>query len=58
MRRKWSFAVSNSNAGVAKRLHIQPSTVKTHLEHIYRKLGVQRRGGLATALSAHVSDDG
>jgi DNA-binding CsgD family transcriptional regulator len=46
-----------TNAEVAQRLHIQPSTVKTHLEHIYRKLGVQRRGGLATALSAHPGDN-
>ena len=28
---------------MAKQLHLSPSTVKTHLEHVYRKLGVYRR---------------
>lgn len=32
-----------SNAEIARRLFIAPSTVKTHLEHVYGKLGVRRR---------------
>ena len=28
---------------MAKQLHLSPSTVKTHLEHVYRKLGVSDR---------------
>lgn len=28
---------------MAKHLHLSPSTVKTHLEHVYRKLGVSDR---------------
>jgi len=32
-----------TNAQASKRLFIAPSTVKKHLEHIYGKLGVNRR---------------
>ena len=35
------------NAEVAVRLHISPGTVRKHLEHIFRKLGVRRRAELA-----------
>ena len=36
-------ANGNTNAGVAERLHISEATVKTHLLHIYDKLGVSDR---------------
>lgn len=32
-----------SNPAIAARLHLAPATVKRHLEHIYRKLGVNGR---------------
>jgi len=32
-----------SNAEIAERLFLEPSTIKTHVEHIYTKLGVSRR---------------
>jgi len=32
-----------SNAEIAERLVLEPSTVKTHIEHIYAKLGISRR---------------
>ncbi len=31
-------------AEVARELHVSPSTIKSHLARIYRKLGVKRRG--------------
>lgn len=36
-------AGGNTNAGIAGRLHISEATVKTHLLHIYGKLGVSDR---------------
>lgn len=36
-------AVGNTNAVIANRLHISQATVKTHLLHIYEKLGVSDR---------------
>lgn len=38
-------ANGNSNAAIADRLHISQATVKTHLIHIYDKLGVSDRAG-------------
>ena len=34
----------HSNREIADRLFVSPNTVKTHLAHIYEKLGVSRRG--------------
>ena len=36
-------ASGNTNAELAERLHISQATVKTHLLHIYAKLGVSDR---------------
>lgn len=36
-------AIGNTNAVIADRLHISQATVKTHLLHIYEKLGVSDR---------------
>ncbi len=33
-----------SNAEIAERLDVSLNTVKTHIKHVYRKLGVTRRG--------------
>jgi DNA-binding CsgD family transcriptional regulator len=38
-----------TNAAIGRRLHIGAGTVKTHLSHIYAKLGVANRTELATA---------
>jgi len=40
-----AVAEGNSNASIADRLHISQATVKTHLIHIYDKLGVSDRAG-------------
>lgn len=39
-----------SNKEIALRLHIELATVKNHVHHILRKLGVQRRGEAAAVL--------
>lgn len=41
-------AIGNSNKEVAKALHISTATVKTHLIHIYNKLGVDDRTAATT----------
>ena len=40
-----------TNAVIAERLYISANTVKTHLSHIYHKLGVNGRTELAVALA-------
>jgi ATP/maltotriose-dependent transcriptional regulator MalT len=40
-----AVAAGNSNQQIAARLFISQATVKTHLLHIYAKLGVSDRGG-------------
>jgi DNA-binding CsgD family transcriptional regulator len=48
-----SAARGLSVCGIAETLTISPATVKTHLEHIYRKLGVRdRTAAVANALRA------
>jgi two-component system nitrate/nitrite response regulator NarL len=43
--------------GIASDLTISPATVKTHLEHIYRKLGVRdKTAAVASALRAGYID--
>jgi ATP/maltotriose-dependent transcriptional regulator MalT len=41
-------AKGNTNKEVAKILHISTATVKTHLIHIYNKLGVDDRTAATT----------
>jgi ATP/maltotriose-dependent transcriptional regulator MalT len=41
-------AKGNSNKEVGKALHISTATVKTHLIHIYNKLGVDDRTAAVT----------
>ena len=43
--------LGKSNAAVALELGIEPATVAKHLEHIYRKLGVQNRTAATRFLS-------
>jgi DNA-binding CsgD family transcriptional regulator len=44
------IARGQSNSDIGATLHISPLTVKKHLEHVFRKLGVRTR--LAAALRA------
>jgi predicted ATPase/DNA-binding CsgD family transcriptional regulator len=41
-------AAGLTNPQIAERLFIAPATVKTHLSHVYAKLGVRNRSQLAT----------
>ena len=47
------IATGCTNAQAAQRLFVAPSTVKTHLERIYTKLGVRGRAALATEVAGH-----
>ena len=51
-----ALAVSRdlSNRQVAGELYLSPRTVEFHLGHVYRKLGIRSRTGLAAALGAGV----
>jgi DNA-binding CsgD family transcriptional regulator len=40
-----------TNREVARRLHISPHTVNTHLRHVFQKLHVSNRAGLAVIVS-------
>ena len=41
---------------IARRLHVEPSTVHTHLKRIYSKLGVSSRVGLIMRIFEVVKD--
>jgi DNA-binding CsgD family transcriptional regulator len=50
-------AEGRSGPAIARQLVVSPSTVKTHFEHVYEKLGVgDRAGAVAYALRAGVID--
>ena len=40
-----------TNREIAQSLTVAPKTVETHLRHVYQKLEIERRTGLAAALS-------
>lgn len=42
-------AAGHSNTGIARRLHLSETTVKSHLAHIYPKLGVNSRTAAVAA---------
>jgi DNA-binding CsgD family transcriptional regulator len=46
-----------TNREIAQALFITISTAKTHLGHVYRKLGITRRDQVADALTGSVVDD-
>jgi len=49
-------AEGHSNREAAARLYLSSRTIGAHLERIYRKLGVRRRGELAPLLVRQASD--
>jgi DNA-binding CsgD family transcriptional regulator len=48
-------AAGQTNREIAQALFVTPKTVETHLSHVYRKLGIQARSQLPTAMSASSS---
>jgi DNA-binding CsgD family transcriptional regulator len=42
-----------TNREVARHLHLSPHTVNSHLRHVFDKLGVSNRVGLAADLARH-----
>jgi len=46
----WLAADGLSTDQVAQRLRVSPDTVKTHLRHVYAKLGVRNRSELTRAV--------
>ena len=45
-------AKGDSNGDIADQLHVSVRTVETHLQKVYRKLGINSRSELAAALSS------
>jgi DNA-binding NarL/FixJ family response regulator len=51
------LAFGHSNKDIAQRMEISPETVKTHLEHVFRKLGTSdRTAAVAEALRRRLID--
>ena len=46
-----------TNPEIGARLFMSRSTVKTHLSHVYAKLGVANRTELATFAGPHLAED-
>lgn len=44
---------NNTNQQIADKLCIELSTLKTHINHIYKKMGVKNRNQLAAIISAN-----
>jgi len=44
-----------TNKEIARQLQVSPDTVKKHLEAVFGKLGVRRRGQVAAVLFAAVA---
>jgi DNA-binding NarL/FixJ family response regulator len=42
-----------SDKEIAHRLRVEVSTVRTHIERIFTKLGVRRRSGVASLFARH-----
>ena len=49
-------AVGRSNREIAAALFMGVSTVEAHLSHVYRKLGIRSRAGLAQRLATPVDE--
>jgi two-component system nitrate/nitrite response regulator NarL len=51
------LAFGHTNRDIAGKLYISPDTVKTHLEHIYQKLGAtDRTAAVAEAMRRRLID--
>ena len=49
-------AEGHNNPEIGARLFMSRSTVRTHLSHVYAKLGVANRTELAALASSHLAD--
>jgi len=52
-----AFADGESSPQIAKRLNLAPTTVRTHLANLYRKLGVSSKTELRMQIASSVPAD-